>query len=309
LTKDKRKNKPTRLQSWLSAFRLRTLPLAVSSTLCGSFMAIADRSFDVWVIALAIVTTLLLQILSNMANDLGDAIKGTDNPDRLGPQRTVQGGEISKKEMKNAIIFISILTLLSGISLILRGLGTGSWLVLAFLLLGLASIAAAIKYTLGSKAYGYHGWGDVFVFLFFGLTGVLGTYFLNAHHLPYDTILMAVSVGLLSTAVLNLNNMRDYSNDKNSGKNTLVVKMGLSSAKAYHFILIALGLNCGVIYTLLNYQSPIQFLFLLVLPFLILDLIKIIRNSEPQKLDPFLKKMALSTFAYVLLFGLGLMLK
>jgi 1,4-dihydroxy-2-naphthoate octaprenyltransferase len=296
------------VKSWIKAMRLRTLPLAVSSTLAGSFMAIADKKYETLVIALAILTTLLLQILSNLANDLGDSLKGTDNPNRLGPTRTVQSGEISIKEMWRAVISVSVLTFASGIWLIIAGLGTGSWVIFIFLLLGLFSIGAALKYTLGKSAYGYQGLGDLFVFIFFGLTGVLGTYFLNAHQLPFDAWLMAFSVGLLSTGVLNLNNMRDIENDKNSGKHTLVVRMGTRNARIYHGILLGVAMLCGVVYTTLNYVSAWQFIFLAVLPILIKDFVAILKTKNPRKLDPYLKKLALATFAYVLLFGIGILL-
>lgn len=295
-------------RSWIKAMRLRTLPLAVSSTLAGSFMAIADRRFDSIVIALAILTTLLLQILSNLANDLGDSLKGTDNKNRIGPARTVQSGEISKKEMWWSVGIVSFLTLASGISLIFYSLGTRSWQVLIFLLLGLVSIAAAIKYTIGKTAYGYRGLGDLFVFIFFGLTGVLGTYYLNAHTLPPDTWLMAISVGLLSTGVLNLNNMRDIDNDKISGKNTIVVRMGSLNARVYHSLLVAFAIISGIVYTSLNYHSPAQFIFLAVIPFFIQDLFRILKIDEQKLLDPYLKKLAISTFAYILLFGIGILI-
>jgi 1,4-dihydroxy-2-naphthoate polyprenyltransferase len=295
-------------RSWIKAMRLRTLPLAVSSTLAGSFMAVSDRKSDALIIALAVLTTLLLQILSNLANDLGDSLKGTDNLKRVGPTRTVQGGEISVLEMWWGVGIASLLTLASGISLIVISLGTQSWQVLLFLALGVISIAAALKYTLGKSAYGYRGLGDLFVFLFFGLTGVLGTYYLNAHTLPADTWLMAVSVGLLSTGVLNLNNMRDIENDKNSGKNTVVVKIGTKRARIYHGILIILAMCCGIIYGLLNYHSPWQFIFIAVIPLFVRDLIRILNINEQNLLDPFLKKLALSTFAYILLFGIGVLI-
>jgi len=295
-------------KSWIKAARLRTLPLAISSTLAGSFMAVADHESQPFVIALAILTTLLLQILSNMANDLGDSLKGTDNHKRVGPMRTVQGGEITIYEMKRGVGLVSMLTLISGISLIVVSLGTNSWQVLLFLLLGIVSIAAAIKYTIGKSAYGYRGLGDLFVFLFFGLTGVLGTYYLNAQTLPPDTWLMAISVGLLSTGVLNLNNMRDIENDKNSGKNTIVVRIGSINARMYHGFLVAIAILCGIIYTSLNYHSPEQFIFLAVIPFFISDFFKIVKIDEQQLLDLYLKKLALSTFAYIILFGIGILI-
>jgi 1,4-dihydroxy-2-naphthoate octaprenyltransferase len=296
------------IKSWVKAMRLRTLPLAVSSTLAGSFVAIADKKYEAVIIALAILTTLLLQILSNLANDLGDSLKGTDNQNRVGPQRAVQSGEISVKEMIRGVAVVSFLTLLSGISLIFTGLGSFSWEVLFFLALGVVSIIAALKYTLGKSAYGYRGLGDLFVFIFFGLLGVLGTYYLNAKELHASVWLMAASVGFLSTGVLNLNNMRDIENDKASGKMTVAVNLGKSRARLYHILLITIGLIAGIAFTLLNYQSPRQFVILIVFLLFIKDLIAISKTEIPPQLDPFLKKLALSTFFYVLLFGLGIII-
>jgi 1,4-dihydroxy-2-naphthoate polyprenyltransferase len=296
------------IKSWVKAMRLRTLPLAVSSTLAGSFVAVADKKYEAVIIALAILTTLLLQVLSNLANDLGDSLKGTDNKNRVGPQRAVQSGEISVKEMIRGVAVVSFLTLLSGISLIFTGLGSFSWQVVFFLGLGVVSIIAALKYTLGKSAYGYRGLGDLFVFIFFGLLGVLGTYYLNAKELHTNVWLMAASVGFLSTGVLNLNNMRDIENDKASGKMTVAVNLGKSRARLYHILLITIGLIAGIAFTLLNYQSPRQFVFLIVFPLFIKDLIAISKTEIPRQLDPFLKKLALSTFFYVLLFGLGIII-
>jgi 1,4-dihydroxy-2-naphthoate octaprenyltransferase len=293
-------------RSWVSASRLRTLPLAASSTLAGSFMAVADRAYNITIIIWALVTTLLLQILSNMANDLGDSLKGTDNEHRLGPLRTVQSGNIKVAEMKMAVAVVALITLISGIVLIVSSLGIANWKVLLFLALGIASIAAAITYTIGRTAYGYSGFGDLFVFLFFGLTGVLGTYYLNAHQLKADTFLMAISVGFLSTGVLNLNNLRDIDNDRRSNKHTIAVRLGERNAKIYHLLLIVIALAAGIAYTLLNFVSPWQFLYLLTLPLFAFQLIAIFRIKEHRRLDPFLRYLALTTFAYVLLFGTGI---
>jgi 1,4-dihydroxy-2-naphthoate polyprenyltransferase len=296
------------IKSWIKAMRLRTLPLAVSSTLAGSFVAIADRKFDGMIIALAIVTTLMLQILSNLANDLGDSLKGADNKNRVGPSRAVQSGEISVKEMKWGVAITSFITLLSGISLIFAGFGSFSPQVLIFFALGVISIIAALKYTLGKSAYGYRGFGDLFVFIFFGLLGVLGTYYLNAKELNAGVWLMAASVGLLSTGVLNLNNMRDIENDRASGKMTVAVNLGSSRARLYHILLITVGLIAGIAFTFFNYQSPRQFVFIIVIPLFIKDLMAVSRTEIPRQLDPFLKKLALSTFFYILLFGLGIII-
>src|SRR5680860_1161523 len=220
---------------WMQAFRLRTLPLSISSAVIGSILAYADGKF-VWpVFILTLTTTIFLQVLSNLANDFGDSVHGTDNSNRVGPERTVQSGKISKTEMKRLIVIFSILSFISGSLLIYFGLRNAKvGLIILFFMLGIASIAAAIKYTIGKKPYGYSGLGDLFVFIFFGLVGVCGTYFLFTNQFNMELLLPASSIGLLSAGVLNLNNMRDIANDATSGKKTMVVRIGSEKAKLYH---------------------------------------------------------------------------
>lgn len=299
-------NSPS-ISSWLKAFRLRTLPLALSSILMGGGLAIYEGSYSWTVIFLAACTTVLLQILSNLANDYGDSQKGTDNVHRLGPERSVQSGEISARQMKTAVIVFSVLSLLSGVWLLYVSLKDDFWPALLFLVMGLAAIAAAVKYTVGKNAYGYSGLGDLFVFLFFGLTGVLGTYYLNVLSLSWDVLLPATSIGLLSTAVLNLNNMRDIDNDLRSGKHTLASKMGLRKAKVYHVFLVVGAILAILLFVGLHYASPRNLLFLIVVPLLLSDLRTIWKTTEQQKLDPFLKKLALTTLLFAVLFTVGLL--
>lgn len=298
----------TKLKSWISAFRLRTLPLALSSIFMGSFLAIASDNFNSLIITLSLVTTLLLQILSNLANDYGDGMKGTDNIDRLGPKRTIQSGEISPREMRMAIIIFSLLSLITGIWLIFEAFGSDWPLALLFLIFGLASIAAAVKYTIGNKAYGYSGFGDLFVFIFFGLLAVIGTYFLNTLSLNYTILLPAIAMGLLSTGVLNLNNMRDIDNDLISGKNTLASSLGIKKAKKYHLILIFGAMFSAIMFTRFNYTSPWNMIYLLTFPLFILQLKSIMRVHDKKMLDPFLKQLALTTLLFSILFGIGLIL-
>ena len=296
------------IKAWLHAARPRTLPLAFSSSLMGSFVAWHDVHFKWAVFGMALLTTLFLQVLSNLANDYGDSVNGADNPDRVGPKRSVQSGEISLKQMKVAVIITSVLALISGIILIGSGIGftlSQGWLV--FLLLGIMALSAAIMYTAGSKPYGYIGLGDLFVFLFFGLAGVLGTYFLHTSSLRYDLLLPATASGLLSTAVLNLNNMRDIKGDALSGKRTLVVIIGSSWAKIYHAVLVCGALIALTIWTIIHYNTPLQFLFLLMVPVFAQHLAVVFRNKIPAELDPQLKKLALATFATVVIFGATLM--
>ena len=297
------------VSSWLKAFRLRTLPLALSTIFLGSFLAQYRGAFNGAVLTGALVTTLFLQILSNLANDYGDTVHGVDNQGRVGPQRSVQSGEITLPQMRMAVVIFSLLSFVSGVWLLVvatRGLTITYGIIL--LLIGVAAIAAALKYTIGKKPYGYAGLGDIAVFLFFGITGVLGTYFLHTHHLPATEFLPAMSIGFFSAGVLNLNNLRDRDNDRAHGKNTMVVKLGLPKAQWYHCFLISSGLVCALLYTLLNYTSPWQLTYLLVIPLLIRSIVVVFKTKEPRLLDPELKKLALATLVFSLLFGVGLIL-
>jgi len=299
--------KTNKLKAWLHAARLRTLPLAFSSSLMGSFLAYHTGRFKWDVFGLALLTTLFLQVLSNLANDYGDSVNGADNEERVGPKRSVQSGDISLKEMKFAVIMTSVFALISGILLIGSGIGFGfsqNWIFL--LLLGFVALAAAIMYTAGSKPYGYVGLGDPFVFMFFGLAGVLGTYFLHTLTLKPDLLFPASATGLLSTAVLNLNNMRDIKGDALSGKLTIVVMLGSKWAKVYHAGLIVIALFSLVIYTFLNFKTPLQFLFLLTILIFAKHLSVVFSNQTPAELDPELKKLSIATFFTVIIFGLTL---
>lgn len=284
------------LTSWIKAFRLRTLPLSLSGILMGSAVAYFNDFWDPLIFGLAMLTTVLFQILSNLANDYGDGVKGTDNEKRLGPERMIQSGAISQKQMKTALFIFSVLSFISAGFLIYIGgqnmPGSISWFY-AFLAIG--CVAAAITYTVGKRAYGYHGLGDLMVFTFFGFVSVLGVYSLYAKGFIYENILLAICVGLLSTAVLNLNNMRDYSNDAESGKNTLVVKMGPNYAKFYHTGLVLLGLGSLAIFIA---QLKIPILFLALLPGIILfiHVRRVMQTTDPKKFDPELKVVALTTF-------------
>jgi len=298
------------LKDWIQAFRLRTLALALSSIAMGAFLAAFFGSFKWEVSIWAGVTTIFLQILSNLANDYGDAQKGTDSEHRIGPERTVQSGKISKSAMRSAIILFAGLSLISGMVLIYYGtLGLDRRVGLLFLVLGLSAIAAAILYTVGKKSYGYSGLGDLFVFIFFGLLAVLGTYFLNTQVLRWDIWLPAASLGFLSTGVLNLNNLRDIENDQKSGKITVAVRLGIRSAKRYHILLIASAVLAALIFNLMNLRSYLSLLWIIpVLPLFAIDLVKIYRIEDLRLLDPFLKKLALKTLLFVLLFGASLLL-
>lgn len=296
------------VNNWLVAFRLRTLPLALSVIFMGSFLAASHNAFSWPILALAVTTTLFLQILSNLANDYGDSVHGADSADRIGPQRSVQSGAITAANMKTAMFIFAGLSLASGIALIALALMDlpVSYLV-GFFVLGLAAIAAAVKYTAGDNPYGYRGLGDVFVFLFFGLVGVVGSYFLYTKAMDWTILLPASAMGLLSTGVLNLNNMRDHVSDEKAGKITLPVRMGFARAKMYHTLLITLAIAAAAIYVALHFQKPNNLLFLISLPLFIRHLTFVIRCTQPQLLDPELKKLALSTLLFCLLFGAGML--
>lgn len=297
------------IKTWIKAFRLRTLPLALSSVALGCFVAYYDGIFNVRVCILAATTTLFLQVLSNLANDYGDSKHGVDSGDRVGPVRAVQSGRIAPISMKRMVLLFMALSLVTGLWLIYEGTkGIPVLYVILFLVLGVGAIAAAVKYTIGKNPYGYSGYGDLFVFIFFGLTGVLGTYFLNTHTLKWEVLLPGSAMGFLSAGVLNLNNMRDRVNDKENGKNTLVVIMGISKARWYHFFLLLSSVLCGLSYMILNYHSPFQLLFLITLPLLWINVVVVFRNTIPEELDPYLKKLAIASLLFSLTFGIGLII-
>jgi 1,4-dihydroxy-2-naphthoate octaprenyltransferase len=295
------------MKHWIQAARLRTLPLSVSGIIVGSMYALAYPTDNVltptevfnWrIFAYAILTTLGLQILSNFANDYGDGMKGTDNEDRIGPKRAIQSGLISPQAMKRAIIITSVLTLISSMLLIYYAFRyTNLSYSLFFLLLGILAIASAIRYTVGDTAYGYRGFGDAFVFVFFGLVSTLGVNFLYSKQLDFDLFLPATAIGFLSVGVLNLNNMRDEASDRKSNKNTIVVKIGAEKAKKYHYFLIVAAMVLVVVFAIVNGFTLDQYLFVLAYIPLTKHLITVYKNQEPRALDPELKKLALSTFA------------
>jgi 1,4-dihydroxy-2-naphthoate octaprenyltransferase len=297
------------LKHWIDAARLKTLPLALSTPLMGSFLAWSSGGFQWSVFVLATITTLLLQILSNFANDYGDFTSGADNENRIGPERMLQSGKISPRQMKVGLFVTVSIALITGILLIYFGTkGKNLTLFLIFFGLGIAAIAAAIKYTVGKNPYGYIGLGDFFVFLFFGLVGVVGTCYLHTGSFNPWHLLPASAVGLLSSGVLNLNNMRDIDTDKLAKKRTLVVWMGKERAKYYHLALVTSALVMSFFYVVFNFVSAYQFLFLLTIPLFISNVYSVFTHSNPKELYPELKKLALSTFLFTLAFGLGMIL-
>ena len=294
------------MNNWIKAFRLRTLPLAFSCIIMGSGLAYADGGFNLTVFGLALITTLFLQILSNLANDYGDFVKGTDNEERIGPDRTMQSGLITKSEMVKIMWVIALFCSVFGVWLIYEGtIGLDLKKAGLFAILGLSAMGAAVKYTMGKTPYGYVGLGDIFVFLFFGLLGVLGSYFLHTHTLNWDLLLPASSIGLFTTAVLNINNMRDCEADKKSGKNTLVVKIGIEKAKDYHRALIFGGILLAITFV---FPSPnyFHYIFAITIPTFVGFVQSIQKRNDFENFDPFLKKQAITTFIFSILFVIGI---
>ncbi len=296
------------IASWVNAARPRTLPLAVASIVTGSLLAASDGIGRWATILLSLLTAIFLQILANLANDYGDAIRGTDNDGRAGPTRMVQSGRIAAGRMKGGIILCSVLTLLSGSALLYVALGDRFPQNALFLILGLAAIAAAVRYTVGAKAYGYKRLGDVVVFVFFGLIGVSGSWYLNTLRWNWDVLLPAAAVGLLSTGVLNLNNMRDMENDRASGKRTLAGLLGYDGARVYQLSLITVAFALVFLFVDARSHNLGSFFFLLTLPLFARDLVAIFRTNAKENLDPFLKHLSFSSLLFSLCFGVGLLL-
>lgn len=297
------------MKKWIAAFRLRTLPLALANTILGSALAGYYGGFRWSVFVLAAITTVLLQIISNMANDYGDFVNGKDTAERIGPKRMVQSGEISPRAMLTGIIIAGTLAAICGLTLIIIGTeGIALNYLLFFAVVGITAIAAAIKYTVGKNPYGYRGLGDIFVFIFFGLVGVCGTFFLHTQQFIFNLLLPASALGFLSTGVLNVNNLRDYEADKNAGKMTMVVSLGIRKARIYHQILIVGALLFTAVYIVITKPLSWQWLFLITLPMFALHLKKIAHYSDAKELYPELGRLAMTSFLYSLTFGLGIIL-
>lgn len=295
------------MKKWIAAARLRTLPLSISGIILGSLIALSEGHWNWRIFILAFLTTLFLQVLSNYANDYGDGIRGTD-AERIGEKRAVASGEISAKQMKNAVVIFSILSAVTAFLLIFISFRENFGWALLFIFLTFACVWAAIRYTVGKSAYGYAGMGDIFVFIFFGIISVWGTYTLYQHQtIEISIFLPAAAIGFLSTAVLNLNNMRDIETDRKAGKLTLPLRMGFETAKIYQTVLLILPFILGSIYLFeIDKTQWFRFLFLILLIPAILLVKTIFNTSEPRLLDKELKKVALLTLAFSLILGFGL---
>ncbi len=294
---------------WLAAMRPRTLPLAVASIVMGSALAAARQPFSWPVAILCVLTAVLLQILSNLANDFGDSQHGADHAQREGPKRAVQSGAISEKAMLRAMAIVALLSMISGLALLWFAFGAEAReFFILFILLGALAIIAAVAYTAGLKPYGYAGLGDLAVLLFFGWLGVMGTYFLHTQRFDWTIILPATCSGLLAVAVLNVNNVRDAESDRLAGKRTIPVRVGPKKARVYHWLLLTTAVLAACIYVLLVYSSIWQFLFLLAVPLLINNGLAVWRTYLPREINPLLKQLSLVTLLFVLLFSIGQLL-
>lgn len=292
-------------QAWLESLRPKTLPLAVAAIIVGSALAWWQGHFDPLVTLLALVTAGLLQILSNLANDYGDAVKGSDTPERIGPLRGMQKGAITQAQMKKALIITVVLICLSGLGLLLVSYRTFADFI-GFLVLGGLSIIAAITYTVGRRPYGYIGLGDMSVLIFFGWLSVMGTWYLQAHTIDPMTFLPATACGLLATAVLNINNLRDINSDRENGKNTLVVRLGPKKSRCYHACLLAGAVVCLALFNLISLRSPWGWLFLLAVPLLVKQARYVLREQDPMAMRPMLERTVKGALLTHLLFVIGI---
>lgn len=295
------------LRAWLESLRLRTLPLACASVLTGSALAWWHGHFRLSVAVLALLTTALLQILSNLANDYGDAIKGSDTPERIGPLRGMQKGMISQKQMRFALVITIVLTIASGLTLVVSACRSLSD-IFGFLALGALAIVAAIAYTVGKKPYGYLGLGDASVLIFFGWLGVLGSYYLQAHNFHAMLLYPASGCGLLAVAVLNANNMRDIENDRQNGKFTLAVRLGPTRARYYHLLLLSASLLCFALFAAMNSLGVTGWLFLLASPLLFRQGRYVLEQTSALAMRPLLVKTVKSALLVNLLFAVGLVI-
>ena len=300
-------NKNSTFAIWFSTARPKTLPLALASIIIGSALAYWAGKFDLITTLLAFITTILLQVLSNFANDYGDHVKGSDTAERIGPLRAIQHGTITGEQLKIAVIVLSVLSFISGAALSFYAY-EGIEDLLVFLGLGVISIVAAITYTVGKKAYGYLGLGDLFVLIFFGFVAVIGVFYLQAHSLPLMIFIPAFGCGLLSVAVLNINNLRDINQDRKAGKNTLIVRIGSKNGRIYHAILLALSVVSYLIFAILNFKHWYNYLFLLAVPLLVKHGLFVYRHQDPIELRPILGQMAGLALITNLLFSVGIFL-
>lgn len=292
---------------WLSAMRPKTLPLACSSIFLSSAIANYHGFFNSTIFALALLTAVLLQIISNLANDYGDAVSGADNSQRVGPKRVMQSGQVSKYNMQQAIVIACIAATVSGLSLLTVAFSTNTYLLIIFILLGAVAIIGAITYTMGTSPYGYKGLGDIAVFMFFGWLAVVGGYYLYTQQFLMTLLLPASACGLFSASVLNINNMRDLNSDKAVGKNTLAVYMGHQKAHIYHGCLLASAFLCLAMYIVIEQLPVLTWLYLLTLPMFLRIFEQAKHYQQATLMNQLLKFSVLTTLLASVLFSIGLL--
>ena len=295
-----------KISPWIKAARLRTIPLSVSGILIGSFATYPKDLFNIFIFLLAICTTISYQVLSNFANDFGDGIRGTDK-NRIGPERILQSGLISRMKMKLGIKIAAFISFVFTVTLIIVSFKNEFLNILTFLFLGILAIFSAIKYTMGKNAYGYFGFGDFFVFIFFGIVSVLGSNYLFNSELSLDLLLPSLTIGCLSVGVLNLNNMRDLENDKKSKKNTIAVKLGPDKARIYHCFLISISMINVLVFHIKTETSSYfhHFFVITIIIILIYHIFQVYTVSELKGFDKLLKPLVLTTFFYSIITSLN----
>lgn len=296
------------LKASIKSMRLRTLPLSLSGVILGVTLAADKTDVSPWTAALIFLTTVCLQILSNLSNELGDTLSGTDSADRQGPKYALGSGDMTIGDIKKLILMFIGLCVISGLAMIQVSFGslfkTESICLEA---LGAAAIVGAMKYTLGKNPYGYRGLGDVFVFIFFGLVSVLGGYYVAARELPSLIMLLPASaIGCFSVGVLNVNNIRDMKTDA-VNRVTVAIKLGMKGARIYQTILVTLGWALILVFCAIYDSAPGHFLFLITLPLYIKHLQGVWTRSE-RALDPMLPILVISTFFLSILAGAGFLI-
>lgn len=296
--------KKNKLKAAIFSMRLRTLPLSLAGVVLGLMLALKAYDASAGLIVFLLLTTVCLQVLSNLSNELGDFLRGTDGEQREGPQYSLAQGALEVADFKKLVALFVVLCCVFGVAMIWCSFGTFfAWKPTVLLLLGVAAIWAAMHYTLGKNPYGYRGLGDLFVFIFFGLTSVLGAYFVVAHTIDSCLLLLpAVTIGCFSVGVLNVNNIRDMESDA-ANRVTIPLKVGALNAKIYQTVLIIFAWLCMLLFTLTTYTSPVNFLYGLTLPLFSMHL-RMVWTRDGSSLDPALPLLVLTTFAFAILAGI-----
>lgn len=297
-----------RLLPAIRSMRLRTLPLSLAGVVCGTLLAVAGgHAVGGATVALLMFTTVCLQVLSNLSNELGDYLSGTDGDERQGPQYSVAQGALTERGLRGLIHLFVVLCLVSGGLMTWAAFGT-LWALepVAVLLLGGAAVWAAVHYTLGTNPYGYRGWGDLFVFIFFGLVSTLGGYYVVSTALPPMAVMLpAAAIGFFSIGVLNVNNIRDMATDAGT-RMTIPLRIGERRAKIYHTCLIAAGWLSLLAYSFIMPTRCcwVAYLYCIMLPVYVVHVRGVWRHTA-RALDPMLPMLVIATFLLSILLGVG----